>query len=125
MYPTHNKNKVALMILNSLTLSREEFAKGTGWEIKPEGACKGDFCVTLSRQYSDDLDVEQLAEEIGLPLIQAAGIPLWSLGPESHGNRALLSAQAADLELPDLSGELFKLGSLRGQKVLLYAWAPY
>ena len=30
-----------------------------------------------------------------------------------------------DLTLPDLDGKPFHLSSLRGQKVLLYAWAPY
>jgi len=27
--------------------------------------------------------------------------------------------------LPELNGKEFRLSSLRGQKVLLYAWAPY
>jgi hypothetical protein len=50
---------------------------------------------------------------------------LWALGPESLGDRALLSAQAPDLVLAALDGRPFRLSSLRGQKVLLVAWAPY
>jgi len=30
-----------------------------------------------------------------------------------------------ELELPDADGNLFKLSSLRGQKVLLAAWASW
>lgn len=30
------------MLLHSLDVSATEFAAGTGWQIKPEGACKGD-----------------------------------------------------------------------------------
>ena len=43
----------------------------------------------------------------------------------SVGARALASAEAPDFSLPDLDGKEFRLSSLRGQKVLLYAWAPY
>ena len=50
---------------------------------------------------------------------------LWAFGPESLGSRALVSAQAPELVLPDLQGNEFRLSSLRGQKVLLVAWAPY
>jgi peroxiredoxin len=50
---------------------------------------------------------------------------MWALGPATIGSRALASAEAPDLKLPDLDGNLFSLSSLRGQKVLLYAWAPY
>ena len=35
------------MILDTLDVSREVFAVETGWEIKPEGACKGEICVPL------------------------------------------------------------------------------
>ena len=50
---------------------------------------------------------------------------LWALGPESLGDRALVSAEAPELVLDDLDGKQFRLSSLRGQKVLLVAWAPY
>ena len=39
--------------------------------------------------------------------------------------RALATAEAAELELPDLDGNVFKLSSLRGKKVLLVAWASW
>jgi hypothetical protein len=48
-----------------------------------------------------------------------------ALGPESLGERALVSAEAPELVLPDLDGHEFRLVSLRGQKVVLVAWAPY
>jgi hypothetical protein len=50
---------------------------------------------------------------------------LWALGPESLGDRALISAEAPELVLDDLAGDPFRLSSLRGQKVALVAWAPY
>jgi hypothetical protein len=113
------------VLLTSLTLSKAAFTKGTGWQIRPEGACKGDTCIPLPPAQGDNLDVIQVAEAMGLPLAHEPAHQLWSLGPQSIGHRALLTAQAPELELPDLSGKLFNLKSLLGRKVLLYAWAPY
>ena len=47
------------------------------------------------------------------------------LGPAAIGSRTLTSARAPEMCLPDLDGKEFRLSSLRGQKVLLFAWAPY
>jgi hypothetical protein len=50
---------------------------------------------------------------------------LYAIGPSTATGRALTTAEAADLELPDLDGNPFRLSSLRGQKVLLVAWASW
>jgi len=50
---------------------------------------------------------------------------LWALGPESISGRALSTAAATELVLPDLDGNEFRLSSLRGQKVLIVSWAPF
>jgi hypothetical protein len=34
------------VILDSLDVTPAQFAAGTGWEIKPGGACKADVCVS-------------------------------------------------------------------------------
>lgn len=113
------------MLLRSLRIPKSEFEAGTGWRLKPEGACQGDVCIPLARPAGDPVDVEAVAKAIGLPLVSAPEHGLWALGPASVGSRALASAQAPDLRLPGLDGKEFRLSSLRGQKVLLYAWAPY
>jgi len=41
------------------------------------------------------------------------------------GKTPLTTAVAPDLELPDVDGNPFRLSSLRGQKVLLVAWASW
>lgn len=113
------------MVLDDLHLSRSEFESGTGWQLKPEGACKGDICIPLNPAPGDTVDVERVAAQMGLPLVAEPSHRLWALGPESMGGRALVTAEAPDLSLPDLDGKTFHLSSLRGQKVLIYAWAPY
>lgn len=113
------------MLLESTTVSRAAFEQGTGWQIKPEGACKGDVCIPLDPVPGDTVDVADLAQRMGLPLVKDDAHGLWALGPESIGGRALTTAEAPELRLPDLDGREFRLSSLRGQKVLVYAWAPY
>jgi len=111
------------MILTSLDVNPDDFTARTGWEFKPEGACKGDLCVPLPRDAAT-LDARVLADRLGMPLVHDAASNLWALGPEA-GGRALTTVQAPDLVLPDLAGRDFHLRSLRGRKVLLVAWASW
>lgn len=113
------------MILDELTVSRREFEAGTGWQLKPEGACKGAVCIPLGAAPGDRVDVADMAERMGLPLVAEPDLGIWAVGPEAVGGRALTTAEAPDLRLPDVDGREFALSSLLGQKVLVYAWAPY
>ena len=112
------------MLLTSLAVDRREFERRTGWEIKPEGACKEDICVPLGGAGGDSLDALLLSDRLGMPLVADQASGLWSLGPEA-GGRALTSARAPELALPDLEGREFRLSSLLGKKVLLVAWASW
>jgi hypothetical protein len=113
-----------LVILTSLSLDETEFEARTGWAIKPQGACKAEMCVPLGGIDTRPLDVHALAQRLGMPLVRDDANDLWCLGPESIG-RALQSAEAPDLALPDRNGDEFRLSSLRGQKVFLLAWASW
>jgi hypothetical protein len=70
------------------------------------------------------LDVRVVAERLGMPLVHDATTGRWVLGPEG-GGRALTTATAPDLELPNVDGEPFRLSALHGRKVLLVAWASW
>jgi hypothetical protein len=111
------------VILDRLDISPDAFQAGTGWEIKPEGACKGEICVPLDR--AEEFDVSSVAARLRMAIVHDDAAGLWALGPESLGDRALVTAEAPDLTLPDFDGNEFRLSSLRGQKVALVAWAPY
>jgi hypothetical protein len=112
------------MILTTPQVDHAALERRTGWQIKPEGACKGDRCVPLPASSPGRSDVHALAERLGMPLLHDAVHEVWCLGPEAGGH-ALSSAEAPDLVLPDLDGRPFALRSLRGQKVLLVAWASW
>lgn len=114
------------MLLDSLTVDPVDFERRTGWQAKPEGLCKGDLCVPMPNGAADGtgLDVTVLAERLGMPLLHDDVTGVWVLGPEG-GGRALTTAVAPDLRLPDVHGEEFVLSSLRGRKVLIASWASY
>jgi len=113
------------MILTSLELDPKEFERRTGWALKPEGACKGETCVPLPEDTGDaTLDARMISQRLGMPLVHDAETGVSCLGPEALG-RALTTVRAPDLVLPDYQGNPFALRSLRGQKVLLVAWASW
>jgi len=116
--------RTATVISRTVEVEATEFGRQTGWEIKPEGACRDDRCVPLPGPVSGMVDLRLVAERLHMPLIHDETVGLWCLGPEA-GGKALTSAQAPELALPDWRGEMFRLSSLRGQKVLLVAWASW
>jgi hypothetical protein len=116
------------VILTTLAPAIADFERRTGWELKPEGACKGEQCVPLPAAAIADgtVDVVAVSARLGMPLVRHGDTDLWALGPESAvTGRALSTAVAPDLTLPDADGNPFRLASLRGQKVLLVAWASW
>jgi hypothetical protein len=118
----------SIVLITSLEVDVAAFEAATGWAVKPEGACRGDVCVPLpqaSRIDDNHVRVDAVAERLGAPLVHDDAHGVWAVGPSTLGGRALATAEAAELELPDLDGNVFKLSSLRGQKVLLVAWASW
>lgn len=114
------------MLWTTGRVDRDAFEAGSGWTLKPEGACRAELCVPLpdGAVVGDEVDVEVLAERLGMPIVRHSET-LAAIGPATHGGHALPSATAPELVLPDLEGRPFDLASLRGEKVVLVAWSPY
>jgi hypothetical protein len=117
------------VILHDLKVDEHEFETRTGWSIRPQGACKAEACVPLppeARLGDGRLDASVISERLGMPLVADEPHGIWALGPETAvTGRALTSAVAPELVLPDADGNPFALSSLRGRKVLLVAWASW
>lgn len=109
------------MILTDERPPLDEVTARTGWEFKPEGACRGEACVPMP---DGPITAQTLAERLRMPLVHDERHGLWALGPET-GEHALRTAESPPLTLPDLSGAPFDVGGLRGRKVLLLAWASW
>jgi hypothetical protein len=117
------------VILSDLAVDPADFTARTGWHLEPRGACKADLCVPLPATAETDdgaLDVRVVADTLGMSLVHDAAHQIWALGPETRvTGRALSTATAPELELPNVDGSPFRLSSLLGQKVLLVAWASW
>ena len=107
------------MVTNSLEIDSARFLRATGWELKPEGACRGDACVPLP-----DRSLPEVARRLGMPLVHDEAHGLWSLGPAVE---PILPAggEAPDFALPGLDGKVHRLSEQRTRKVLILAWAPW
>ena len=113
-----------------ICLSPDVLERTLGWELKPQGLCRGDTCVpvrdraALVREHGIDLGA--FAHVLGRPLAVEAEAGVAVLGA-SAGDRAsrLASMEAPDFTLPDLEGRLHSLRDQRGKKTLLIAWASW
>ena len=101
-----------------------------GWELKPQGLCRGDVCVPVRDRASlvsaRGVDLAAFAEQIGVPLALDAEAGAAALGV-AHRDRlsALDGALAPDFRLPDLAGRMHTLSEHRGKKALLIAYASW
>jgi hypothetical protein len=121
---------------NAVWLDAAELKQLAGWELKPEGICRGDLCVPIPPGRESELaskhngatwlNFSALADQMGKPWAGDSKNRVWYFGAEAVdlGN-ALRSLEAPDFELPDLDGKLHRLSDYRGTKVFLLAWASW
>ena len=104
-----------------------------GWELKPEGLCKGEICVPVRERGAllpdagdGRVDLTAFALALGRPLAVDVDARVAALGvAASERASQLATLRAPDFELPDLSGKLHRLSDHRGKKVLLIAYASW
>lgn len=120
---------------DQLWLTPEDFRSASGFELKPEGACRGEVCVPISREPEDGLvrddagktyvNLTKFAERLGQPVLVDVEHAVWAVGRAGESNPNKASSFAPDFELPDRQGKLVKLSDFRGKKVLLLSWASW
>ena len=111
-------------------LSPAAVDKALGWELKPQGLCKDEACISVGnrrdRVSERGIELEALAELLSRPLAVDIGERLACLGASAADRGAKLSSlEAPDFALPDLSGKIHRLSDHRGKKVLLVAYASW
>jgi hypothetical protein len=112
------------VIARSPVIGADELLRLTGWHLAPEGLCRDDRCVPFVPNDPGAIELVEVAKALGRPMVRDERHGLFALGAEA-GGRALTTATASRLVLPDVEGRMFDLASLRGQKVLLVAWASW
>jgi hypothetical protein len=107
-----------------------------GWELRPEGACRGDLCVPIPKTRERDFvredaagrrfNLTALAELRRQPVLHTEGRDVYAIGePSDERAEQLRGGLAPDFALPDLSGRVHRLSDYRGQKVFLVSWASW
>jgi hypothetical protein len=101
-----------------------------GFELKPEGLCRGELCVPVRDRAAlvdgDAIDLAALARVLGRPLACDVAERTAVLGVSADERaRRLASLEAPDFTLPDLTGKQHSLSQHRGKKVLLIAYASW
>jgi len=117
---------------DDLWLSSELADAATGWELKPEGLCKGPICVAIpaarEAEFVADgkVNLTTFWRHMGRPILHDAARETWVLG-ESAADRSaqLQSLEAPDFTLPDIDGKMHSLSDYRGKKVYLCSWASW
>ena len=98
-----------------------------GWEVRPEGLCRGAVCVPAPDLVRDGtVDLAAVADRLGRPLAldAAEGVACFGASAAERSER-LASLEAPDFTLPDLDGRPHRLSDYRGRKVLLLAYASW
>lgn len=119
---------------DALWLPVSELTRASGWELKPEGACRDEVCVPLpagrEAEFSRDggrlFNLAALARLLGQPAVHEEAPAAWAFGEAAAARRdALHSLEAPDFALPDLDGTVHRLSDYRGKKMFLVSWASW
>ncbi len=111
------------------TIPADALEATLGWELQPEGLCRGVVCVPVDQSSlvrEEGLDLGVFADALQRPLVTDEKHAVAALGASHHDRgEALTSLQAPDFTLSDLDGNRHSLSDQRGKKVLLVAYASW
>jgi len=101
-----------------------------GWELKPDGLCRGDVCVPVrdmdAVRVGEKLDLTAIVDALGRPSVTDldAGIMAVAL-PAELRRQALRDLDAPDFTLPGLDGDSHSLSDWAGRKRLIVAFSSW
>jgi peroxiredoxin len=103
-------------------VSAADLLAATGWELKPEGLCRGDVCVPCS--LDDPVDLLGVASVLGRAFVvsREGGVAAFAGDPMGAGSPG---ASLDDLELMDVDGNVVKMSDSSGKKRLVITWASW
>ena len=111
-----------------LWIKRPDLKRATGWELKPEGVCRGEQCIPIPPAESesflgpDSFNLGRFAQHIGQPVVHDPDHDVWVFGEPSASSAPIT---APDFTLPDMDGRDHSLSDFLGNKVFLATWASW
>jgi hypothetical protein len=130
------KLEAAIEEAGDLWIKTDDLPRIQGFELKPQGACRGELCVPVKQSGEGALvaargrdrwfNLSGFARKLGEVVVRDAESRVWSFG-EIPVLRAgfLQGGVAPDFALPDRAGKTVRLSDFRGKKVLLLTWASW
>ena len=112
----------------TLLVTAATLADVTGWQLEPEGLCRGDVCVPVPNQATRGnlFDLTAFARSTGQTVVAEPEAGVWSFGEmQALGGGLSRSRVAPDFEVPDRQGRPVRLSEFRGRKTLLFTWASW
>ena len=111
-------------------VSLSDFAKATGWQLKPQGLCIDEVCVpvldSIRLTDSTSIDLVEFARVTGQNIVVDRQRQVAALGElaESRGE-SMSSLVAPDFRLPDIHGRQVSFSDFNRRKRLLLAWSSW
>ena len=114
----------------TVLLAPDALETATGWDLRPEGLCRGDVCVPRrdgdGLLADDRVDLAAFAALMQRPLAYDADAAIAVLADAPGEHAAAFDARVAPAwTLPDLDGIPVSSSDFAGRKKLLVAWASW
>lgn len=109
-----------------LWVRRADLPRIDDFELKPEGACRADLCIPVSKDLTRGnlFNLSGFARKIGEASVNEGGV--WSFGEIPVLRGAFLESRVApDFAVPDRKGKIVHLSDFRDKKVLVVTWASW
>ncbi len=108
---------------DGLTLTSEALLAATGWELKPQGLCRGEVCIPAS--LTAPVSLAEVAALLGRPLAHHdLGDRVIAVLGEPAGATTAVGDSAPPLTLPDVDGAPVTVGG-KGRKTAVVAWSTW
>ena len=113
-----------------LGVSADDFARSTGWTLKPDGLCKGEICVpvrdTAAMSNGAAIDVAEFARVTGRNMVIDTSRNVVAMGEQASSRAtAMTTLDAPNFTLPDINGNLVSLSDFANRKKLILAWSSW
>jgi hypothetical protein len=115
-------------ISHVLWIRKLDLPRVNGFELKPQGACRADVCIPVSKDMTQGpyFNLTAFAYRIGEPVVCEAQSRVWSFGEIPVLGGSFVNARMApDFALANRKGQQVRLSDFRGRKVLLLTWASW
>ena len=111
-------------------ISLDDFARATGWQLKPQGLCIDEICVpvrdakTLTNQ--TQIDLVEFARVTNQNIVVDQERKVAALGEHADTrSETMTSLDAPDFRLPDIHGRQVSFSDFNRRKRLLLAWSSW